>query len=432
MTDTVCRVAVHAPARQTTVDVVLPAGCPVGVLLPSIVDLVLGDADPTAEPVRWFLARPGGAAFDPSVTLRDNGVREGDLLVLAAAPTPAPRVVPADPAGAVTAAVRHPAPRETGPAAVVGFAVILALAAALTWAGSVGGQQIALWVAAALAAASAVAAAGGRVPEPLCTVLAVGAVVEVAVTGVLATAAVAPGVLLGSGAALMMAMMLCRFDVGGMTALSGCAATAGAAAVATGCGMLAARGVAATGALLTVVSLLLLSVAPTLTVAIAGLSPTRATIGERRAQTAQRMLTGLVGGWAATAAAGAVLVAADARVPRLLAALFSVVVAALMLLRHRVHADPLRRTALATTGFVALMTALWTVVTVDPRWAPWWCAGIAAAGAAALPVWLRGPAPNPLSRWLVQLTEYASLAAVVPLAAWVAGVYDTVRGMNLP
>ncbi|MCV7069206.1 hypothetical protein H7H73_00355 [Mycobacterium rufum] len=37
MTDTVCRVAVHAPARQTTVDVVLPAGCPVGVLLPSIV-----------------------------------------------------------------------------------------------------------------------------------------------------------------------------------------------------------------------------------------------------------------------------------------------------------------------------------------------------------------------------------------------------------
>lgn len=424
--------AVHAPVRQTTVDVVLPAGCPVGELLPSIVDLVPGAADPAEDPVRWFLVRPGGAACDPSGTLRDNGIHEGDLLMLTAAPSPVPRVIPGDPAGVVTAASHPPAPCGAGLAAVAGLAVMLALAATLAWTGSVGGQQPALWVTAAMAAASAVAAAGGRVPEPLCTVLAVGAVVDVAVTGALATAAIAPGVLLGSAAALVMSATLCRLGIGGMTALSGCTAAAGAVAVATGSGIVAAPGVAATGALLTLASLLLLSVAPTLTVAIAGLGPTRATVDERRALTAQRMLTGLVAGWAGTAAAGAVLVAADARAPRVLAVLFAAVVAALLLLRHRVHADRLRRTALVTTGFVAALTALWTVVTADPRWAPWWCAGIAAAGAVAVPAWLRESAPNPMSRWLIALAEYASLAAVVPLAAWVAGVYDMVRGMSLP
>jgi hypothetical protein len=35
-------------------------------------------------------------------------------------------------------------------------------------------------------------------------------------------------------------------------------------------------------------------------------------------------------------------------------------------------------------------------------------------------------------RWVVHLAEYAALAAVVPLAAWVAGVYDAVRAMTLP
>jgi type VII secretion integral membrane protein EccD len=275
-------------------------------------------------------------------------------------------------------------------------------------------------------------AATDRAPRPLCTVLSAGAVVGAAVTGALAAAASAPAVLLASGAALLMSVALGNLRIGAASAMSGCAATAGATAASTGLGMVAAPGVGATGALLTVVSLLLLSAAPTLTVAMAGLGPGRATVSARRAQTAQRVLTGLVAGWAGTAVAGAVLVAADAQVSRLLAAAFCGVLAALLLLRQRVHADPRRRTVLCATGFAALLVALWVTVTAAPQWAPWWCAVVAAAAAAGLAAWLRGSPPNPMWRWAVHVAEYASLAAVVPLAGWVAGVYDTVRGMNLP
>ncbi|BBX71815.1 type VII secretion integral membrane protein EccD [Mycolicibacterium psychrotolerans] len=434
MTDTVCRVSVHAPARQTTADVALPTGCPVGVLLPSIVDIVLGATDAPAEPTRWFLTRPGGVPLDLSVTLRDNAVRDGDLILLTVAPPPPPRIALGDPAGVVSAAVRGPAPRGTGPAAAVGLVVIVVLAAALIWAGRVGGQQPALWVAAALSAASAVTAAIEWAPRPLGTVLSLGAVLHAAVTGALSGAGATwpTAGLLAAGAALLMAVTLARLGTGAVTAMSGCAATAGAVAAAAGVQVVAAPGVGATGALLTVLSLALLSAAPTLTVVTAELGPTRHTVGAGRALTAHRILTGLLAGWAGTAVAGAVLVAADAAVARALAATFSAVVAALLLLRQRVHADAVRRTTLSGTGFAALLVTVWVTVTAAPHWAPWWCAAVAAGGAAALRGWLRESPPNPLSRWTIHLAEYASLAAVVPLGAWVAGVYDAVRAMNLP
>ena len=434
MTDTVCRVAVHAPARQTTADVALPTGYPLGALLPSIVDTVLGTTDPQAEPTRWFLTRPGGVPLDPAGTLRDNAVRDGDLFLLTGAPPPAPRVAPGDPAGVVAVAVRGPAPRGVGPAAGAGLVVIVVLAAALIWAGRASGQQPALWVAAALSAAGAVTAATERAPRPLCTVLSVGAVLHAAVTGALAGAGPtwAPTVLLAAGAALLMAVTLAGLGTGAVPALVGCAATAGAVAAAAGVHVVAAPGVGATGAVLTVLSLALLSAAPTLTVVTAGLGPTRRTVGTGRAQAAHGILTGLVTGWASTAVAGTVLVAADAQVSRPLAAAFSTVVATLVLLRQRVHSDPVRRTALSAAGFAGLLVTVWVTVTAAPHWTPWWCAAVAAGGAAVLRARLRESPPNPMSRWAVHLTEYASLVAVVPLAAWVAGVYDAVRAMNLP
>ena len=39
---------------------------------------------------------------------------------------------------------------------------------------------------------------------------------------------------------------------------------------------------------------------------------------------------------------------------------------------------------------------------------------------------------NPVVRHAVQLLEYVALAAVVPLAVWVTGVYGVVRDLSLP
>ncbi len=70
--------------------------------------------------------------------------------------------------------------------------------------------------------------------------------------------------------------------------------------------------------MLTVVSVGALSAAPKLTVAVAGIGPSRPDVGDRRAGIAHRVLTGLVAGWSAAAVLGiaAVAVAARRRRPR--------------------------------------------------------------------------------------------------------------------
>src|SRR2546421_298389 len=99
----------YPPSRRSSRSAsTAPGGCPAGGPLPPMVALALGAAAPPAEPARWFLTRPGGTPIDPSKTLQDNAVGEGDLILLTAAPPPAPRVVLGDPAGVVTATVRSP------------------------------------------------------------------------------------------------------------------------------------------------------------------------------------------------------------------------------------------------------------------------------------------------------------------------------------
>ncbi|MGZ4583046.1 MAG: type VII secretion integral membrane protein EccD, partial [Mycobacterium sp.] len=85
------RVSVHADAA--VVDLVLPAKVPVAVLIPSIVD-ILHDADgfEFTNGSRYQLSRPGGIPFEASTTLADNGIRDGNVMVLS--PPPAAVVTP--------------------------------------------------------------------------------------------------------------------------------------------------------------------------------------------------------------------------------------------------------------------------------------------------------------------------------------------------
>src|SRR5262245_36201843 len=95
MPDPLCRIAVQYGPH--TVDVALPSDAPVGMLLPSIVDLV-GRGTLTADEGRHLhLTRVGQGRLDEMTTLHDNGVRDGELLLLTTATMPAPRWVPDDP-----------------------------------------------------------------------------------------------------------------------------------------------------------------------------------------------------------------------------------------------------------------------------------------------------------------------------------------------
>ncbi|HEY0224847.1 MAG TPA: type VII secretion integral membrane protein EccD, partial [Mycobacterium sp.] len=98
------RVSIHA--GSAVVDVALPSRMPVGALVPPIVDLVesrgtQGPDDLTAR--RYQLSRPGTPPLHRSMTLAQNGIRDGDVLVLSHGRPPVPVPAYDDPADAVSA-----------------------------------------------------------------------------------------------------------------------------------------------------------------------------------------------------------------------------------------------------------------------------------------------------------------------------------------
>lgn len=417
-------------------DVVLPADCPVGVLIPPVVDAALGDCRPVTDPRRWYLIRVGGDGLDTSLTLRENAVRDGDTILLAAAPLPPPSRRFGDPSGVVAGAAEqaHGAALRAG-VVVASLAVTVVSAAALVWSGSTSGTSAHLWTAAALSAGAAAASiAVGRSARLLSVTSSVAAVVFASVTGVLAVpdAPWAPTVLLAASAGCAISLLLLHMASRGTTTLTTMTAVTGTVAVVGAIGVIAAVPFDAAGAVLTVLSLGGLSAAPKLTVTVAGLGPSRQDVGSRRAAVAHRVLTGLVAGWSCGAVLGVAAVAVHPWDAPAVAALFCADVALLLLLRRRTHVDARRRIALGSAGVTAALAAAGVVVRNAPEHAHWLCAALVTVAIAALHRTVATTTPNPVVRQCVQVTEYLALAAVVPLAAWVTGVYGMVRGLALP
>lgn len=102
-----------------------------------------------------------------------------------------------------------------------------------------------------------------------------------------------------------------------------------------------------------------------------------------------------------------------------------------MLLRVRTHIDLRRRIALMVAGHIAVAAGVVLVVVSAPGQANWVCVLATAIGLTALGGAV-GVTLSPLARRAVDLVEYLALAAVVPLACWVGGVYGLVRGLSLP
>lgn len=417
-----------APGASAAVDLVLPGDCPLGGLLPSIVDLAAPEQVPGRH--RWVLSRLAGPRLDPAMTLREHGVVDGDLLLLTAAEPPAPQRITGDPAGTVAAAAEAPrAPKAPGP--VLAAAAWVACAAALAWSGSVVRNGWHGWVAVAAAVAAAAVAGSRRTAAPAAAAFGVGAVAFAAVAGYLAVPQSdwASALLLAASAGLAVATLLLRLT-GGTTQVATTVLT-GTVALVAALSVMLPMSRASAGAALAVVAVAGLSAAPALTVAVTGLGPARPDPDGGTVAAAHRLLTGLVAGLCAAAVLGAVAVVTDAGAPGPVPFVFVAVVGALLLLRQRTHRDPRRRLALRACGVAALAVAAAAGVLAAPGHAHWICAaavtGVGAAVAAESP----GAEPGPVRRQALQAGEYLALAAVVPLAAWVSGAYEFVRGMSL-
>jgi hypothetical protein len=145
-------------------------------------------------------------------------------------------------------------------------------------------------------------------------------------------------------------------------------------------------------------------------------------------------LTGLVIGSAGAAALGAALVVLDTAHddrPWRNGVIFAAVVGLVMVLRARTHVDPRRRTALVVGGMAAIASAVALIVVSAPAHANWVALLVTVTGLSMLGG-LAGAAINPLARRATDIAEYLALAAVVPLACWVAGLYESIRGLSLP
>ncbi|WNG88755.1 type VII secretion integral membrane protein EccD [Mycobacterium sp. ITM-2016-00317] len=425
MPDTLRRIAVTVPdsGAPGTVDLVVPADRPLGELMPSIVEAAASAAD---GPRRWLLTRVAGEPVDTSLSLRDNDVDDGAMLVLADVRIPPPRRRPADPCAVVADGITAPGSDVLGPAAAV--AAASTGAAALAWAGVTAPTPWHLWTAAALslvAGAGAVAAARGD--RTLAALLSTAATQFAVTAGLLATPAApwAAMLLLAASAGFAVTVLLLRWlpDLPPLTTL---AAASAAVTAAAGVGNLA-PGVPTFGAALAAVSLAGLSVAGKLAALCT------ADDGSRSAA-AHRALTELVAGWSASAAAGGVVVSVAAigtgaqTVP---AAVFAADLGVLLVLRGRVHADTRRRLVLGVAGVTSLLAALLVTVAAAPDHAGWLGAGATAFGALAVSAAARPWPSNPLLSRLIQYAEYAALVAVVPLACWLAGVYGMVGQLSL-
>ncbi|WP_264064881.1 type VII secretion integral membrane protein EccD [Mycolicibacterium hippocampi] len=382
MPDTLCRLVIHVTGRQqpAAVDLVLPADCPVGELIPSVVDAAVGESVTTLHPQHWYLTRVGGDRIDTSLSLRENAVEDGDLILLDTAPPPTPYRTYGDP-GDVVARVATETGGESARAAVLSPGVVV------------------------------VALASGFLAVP--------------------DAPWPAAVLLTASCGLAVSILLLRLSCGDTAVLTGLAAATAAVATAGAVAVATSATLAVSGAVLTVLSLAGLSLAPKVTVVAAGLGPARSDIDDARAAFAHRILTGLVAGWSCAATIGVAAVAAQPQTSPAVAVLFAADVGLLLLLRQRSHVDTRRRLVSCAAGLCALLAAHTVAVRIAPEHAAWLGAAAVIAGVGVLRCRAGLLLSNPVVRQSVQAVEYLALAAVVPLAAWLTGVYGMVRELSL-
>lgn len=391
-----CLLSIHTD--DATVDVALPAARPVSGLLADVVALTGRHA--SVDAARFRLLHPSGSPVDEHLTLTENGVRDGDALLLVTDVLVPPRRSHWDAAREVaTAAV---------PAAVrvdVGSGAVAVGLVALCWAG-LGAEH--RWVHLAVAAVIACAATGRGMD--------LAAVAAWAATGFLVVppGVVAGNVLVAAAAAGTAAVLLIRLrgpsaTVVAATGFSSLAAVVAAVATAWSIPVATAGVVLATTALGTL-----------------GVSGRLAALAAGDASRARAILDGLVVGAVLAAAAGAALVAVPAPDGRTLA--FTAALAAVLALRARSHVDPIRRVALLVGGTCCAAAGLAAAVVALPGLAPWAAALLAVAGLAVGV----GHEAGPMFGRIVDAVEYVAIAAVVPLACWVAGLYAAARGWHLP
>ncbi|MEE2034234.1 type VII secretion integral membrane protein EccD [Rhodococcus chondri] len=467
-----CRVTVLA--RHTEVDLALPLGVPVALLMPGIVDLIAAhrpdnDFDTTpehAEPDTWTLGRIGQASLAGALSLEEHGVRDGELLVLGEAAAPAPPPLFDDVMYNVAVAGRDRMRRWSAHTAalagsVIAFLSIVAGCASLLtldpgdgrlWAGAAAAGLAVLLVGAAAVVARAYGDRSSAVLPAVCAEPAAFAAGMLFVPGEFA----APHLLLGSVLVGACAVIAMRVTLVGTATFTAIAATSAVATIAFTVAASTELDVPALGAGVIVTALLLSTVAPRVATALAGvpLPPVPApgtsldpvvsdpddesplpSFEELEAQAARARsyLTGFVYAVVVLAVAGAWCAAwppaqGGTSWPGIALAVSTAVV---LMFRGRTFTGAEKAAplvvggALVPVGLIAVAAAAGSL----PVQLLFGLSLTLFLVAILLGVVAPGRSFTPVQRRIAELTEYAVIATLVPLACWVAGLYSAVRGL---
>lgn len=466
-----CRVTVLA--RHTEVDLALPLDVPVALLLPGVVDLIAGHRadnafDVSAERTRpdsWTLARIGQAPLSGALSLDEHGIRDGDLLVLQDTESPAPPPLFDDVMYSVATSDeesyrRWDAASSAFVAYVLGPSALLAGCSSLLHLSPGGARYAAGAVCAVLpilllAAATVLVRTGHD--RRTATAFVFCAFPPAFTAGLLLVPGSpgAPHALLAATTACAVAIVALRITglaVAAMTAVSAvCTGSAAVALVATTTDI----GANALGAAIVVASLLLIGFAPRIAAMAASLpippvptpgSPIESDITESddnsalpslaeihaRADRARAHLTGSIYGGTALAVAGgwaAALPTGDGLPVHGIA--LACVTAVVSMFRGRTYASAEQAVPLVAGGAVLLLGLIGGAAVAGTP-SPWLVFGVAVVLVCCgfgFGVVAPRRAFTPVQRRVAELTEYAFIAAVVPLACWVGDVYSAVRGL---
>lgn len=445
---------VSVQAGTAAVDLALPAGVPVAILIPSIVDTLQGrglDGAGVLEPRRYQLSPLGATALDSSTTLAQNGIREGSVLILTQSSTPPPPPSYDDVAEAVSETLDAAAPRESRMrrrqasrlAGALTAGCLTSIGAVMLIRNAFRTNETASSVGVA-ASASFVALLFAMIAHRVYRdamaglTLSVIATAFAAVAGFMAVPGVpgVPNVLLAATVAAVTSVLTMRLSGCGVVPLTALSCVAIIVAVAALVGVLTAAPPCAIGSVSALISLGLLGVAARMSIVLAGLSPQltppaapepAARLNDRTIR-ADNWLASLLAAFSSSAAVGA-MVTVLAGAPRLCCVAFGTVTGALLLLRAR-SVGQRHRLVLIVAGITSTATAFGVVATHMSEHGPWVAAMTASLVAAALYLGFIAPviSLSPVIRRGVEVLECLALVAMVPLACWVCGLYGAVRG----
>jgi type VII secretion integral membrane protein EccD len=412
-------------------------------ILPRVVALAgVADIDRTE---RWMLSRVDGCPLDESQSLADNGVGDGDVLLLSADSVAAPHlhdmshyVAEASPEDNVG--------RRLGPLAGVWSLGTGAVVLAFPGPTAPGIRAVVAAVAALLATVAA--AVYDRIGTDTLPTLSLG-------TGAVALGAVAgylmvpggpapPNFFLGATACTALSTMLLHLTSRGATLFVAIAALSAIVAIATAAVTVWPAPTATLGAALAAGSLAMLGAAARLSIILTGLAPRMAdtggasdtemvapAVGAARAVRGHHTATGLMAGFSISAALGTVLVTSAH--DRWSGVALTAAVSVALLFRATQQRGAIRTAVIFSAGMISTTATLTLAALLAPQQSVWLSVVVIVAGLGGAWATLTdvGSRLSPFARRGLEVVDYVALAAVVPLACWVIGVFGFVRGLSL-